>query len=83
MSTIGANVDVLNRPGKHDHRLRAEEHDHRLSAERIQTAAVTMSALVARYVDLPAVDVSPVERRRLSEAAALMERAAELLLDEV
>jgi hypothetical protein len=83
MSTIGANVDVLNRPEKHDHRLSAEEHDHRLSAERILTAAHTMRALVARYADLPAVGVSSVERRRLSQAAALMEQACELVLDQV
>jgi hypothetical protein len=83
MSDIGAGVDVLNRPQKHDHRLSAEEHDHRLSAERILTAAHTLRALVARYDELLADDVSPAERRQLSEAAALMEQACELLLDQV
>jgi hypothetical protein len=82
MSTIGANVDVLNRPAKHDHRLSAEEHDHRLSAERILTAALTMRALAAKYFDLPTSDVSPAERRRLSQAAALLEKACELRLDQ-
>lgn len=82
MSTIGANVDVLNRPAKHDHRLLAEEHDHRLSAERILTAALTMRALAATYFDVPPSDVSPDERRRLSEAAAQIERASERLLDQ-
>jgi hypothetical protein len=83
MSTRGANVNVLHRPDKHDHRLAAEEHDHLLSAERILTAAHTMRALVARFLDVPAVDISAIERRRLSEAAAHMERACELILDAV
>jgi hypothetical protein len=78
MSAIGANIGLLIRPAKHDHRLSAEEHDHRLSADRIVTAAATLRALAARYFDIPADDVSPGERRRLSEAAALMERACEL-----
>ena len=81
MSTIGANVDVLNRPAKHDHRLSAEEHDHRLSAERIITAAQTMRSLAAVYIEVPADDVSPSERRQLSEAAALMEEACEIRSD--
>jgi hypothetical protein len=78
MSVNGANVGLLSRPVKHDHRLSAEEHDHRLSSERIATAAATLSALAGSYADLPSADVSPADRRRLSEAAALMERACEL-----
>ena len=81
MSMIGANVDVLNRPAKHDHRLSAEEHDHRLSAERIITAALTMRSLAAAYIDVPADEVSPSERRQLSEAAALMEKVCEISSD--
>ena len=78
MSAIGANTVVLSRPAKHDHRLSAEEHDHRLSVERIATAASALRAWAARYIDMAAEDVLPGERRRLSEAAALMERACEL-----
>jgi hypothetical protein len=78
MSAIGANASVLSRPARHDHRLSAEEHDHRLSVERIATAAATLRAWAARYVDMPVEDVLPGERRRLSEAAALMERACDL-----
>jgi hypothetical protein len=78
MSAIGANVAVLSRPAKHDHRLSAEEHDHRLSVERIATAAATLRAWATRYSEMAAEDVLPAERRRLSEAAALMERACEL-----
>ena len=77
MSANGANVDVVSRPAKHDHRLSAEEHDHRLSCERIETAAATLRALADRYRDLPAREVSPAIRRRLSQAAAQMERACQ------
>ena len=77
MSMIGANVGVLSPPAKHDHRLLAEEHDHCLSTERIATAAVALCAFASRYVDLLADEVSPADRRRLSEAAALMERACD------
>jgi hypothetical protein len=78
MSVNGANVGLLGRPEKHDHRLLAEEHDHRLSCERIVTAAATLSALAGHYADLASEDVSPADRRRLSEAAALTELACDL-----
>jgi hypothetical protein len=78
VSIIGANVGVLSRPAKHDHRLSAEEHDHCLSAERIATAAAALCVFAGRYVDLLADEVSPADRGRLSEMAALMERACDL-----
>jgi hypothetical protein len=77
MTIIGANVGVLSRPATHDHRLSAKEHDHCLSAERIATAAAALCAFVSRYVDLLADEVSPADRRRLSETTALMERACD------
>jgi hypothetical protein len=78
VSIIGANVGVLSRPAKHDHRLSAEEHDHCLSAERIATAAMALSVFASRYAALFADEVSPADRRRLSQAAALMERACDM-----
>jgi hypothetical protein len=77
VSIIGANVSVLSRPAKHDHRLSAEEHDHCLSAERIATAAAALCVFASRYAPLLADEVSPADRRRLSETAALMERACD------
>ena len=49
--------------------------DHAVSCERIIAASRVLRGFANVYLDRPSRDVSPVERRRLADAAALMEQA--------
>ncbi len=49
--------------------------DHRLSSELILTAAEALLRLARNYLDLLPDDVSPAERKSLSSAARLTDRA--------
>jgi hypothetical protein len=51
------------------------EDEHSVSCERMIAAAQVLRGFASVYLDRPARDVSPAERRRLAEAAALMEQA--------
>jgi hypothetical protein len=51
------------------------EHDDAVSCERMIAATQVWRSFGNIYLDRPAGDVSPLERRRLAEAAALMEQA--------
>ena len=77
MSVIGTNTTPGHRT-KYDHRLSAEEHDPHLSAERIVTATVMLCDFAGKSADRPGDEVSPTEKRRLSQAAALLEAACDL-----
>ena len=49
--------------------------DHAVSCERVIAAAQVLRGFANVYLDRPARDVSALERRRLAEAAGLMEQA--------
>jgi len=49
--------------------------DHAESCERIIVASQVLRGFANVYLDRPARDVSTLERRRLAEAAALMDQA--------
>jgi hypothetical protein len=52
-----------------------DEPDHALSAELILARAAAVSNIATTYAGPPGADVSPAERRKLAEAAELVDRA--------